>query len=207
MKNKRGSSTLVAITFLSTISFLLLLYIKKHGSDVRKIKDRAKTYLCFQHYHLSTLDLIKLVNNSNVTIKAAHTVQMLSVTPATAPIRATAKATIKAAELAQVYFLQHYRVSLLEYISHKKYCSTLAIPLLIKAIPYQYSGVGFSRNWDHTTKLKSKKKWKILIKGKYMAIKSSYSIKDQYQKAKMLETKEIKALSYWSQFFGALSYQ
>lgn len=177
--NKSGSIQILSMFIICCLLSLSLALMLKLKENSRIIKDRASTYLCAQHYIITTKYYIKKMSFLNRKLPILFIAKKV---PKTA---AAAKIAISIVIATQ----QFYHMRFLKKILTNKYCTKAQKLLISKHMPYKSTLMGLLKRGKFSTTIVNKKKWNT-----YIPIKN---LKENYKKGFMIDI-EMKLKSQYS---------
>lgn len=148
--NQKGSLTLAGALFALMISALLLFFTLKYKTELKEVRYRKDSYLCFHYLNIQTENYIKDMAKFNIAIRSAFAAQLA--------LGHTARAALEAAVLTRNARHFYYVKNLVKNSWCKGHTQSLS---WIKNFPFEITpAFTLVTNIDQTAKLR-KNKWKI----------------------------------------------
>jgi len=173
LKDQKGSISLVAITLIAMISFLLLFYLTKMKLEYRESLYRSQSYLCAHYLNQETKKYINEMAKFNIAIRTAFLAQNTTVSGVSGLV--IFKGLVHVRDIRHLLFVKK--------IIRNNYCHFPETLSYFQNLPFKTKNkLSLETNIDETTQLRTTE-WTnyIYLNPKGIRIKKSFCLKSIFQ--------------------------
>ncbi len=183
----QGSVTFFGLLGTLILSFMMILFLYHHSTNLRQIRERSLVYLCAKEFYLTQhhfIDKIEAINLALVSTQYLKVITLLF--PGNIILTGSSTQQIQESlkKLQNVLLISYMKnLSLLK----KKSCP---LPLESYTTPYVLSGWGFQRNSRQQTVLRAQN-WKVIMAKPQTQLLMHFQVKATWKKTVTSKTQEL----------------